>query len=68
MAWQLAIVEIDGKKYYDDTRLREYRNVDNFMDSIQYSELGTRNVKLIQERTDLLEKKRIRQQPGGKRL
>ncbi len=68
MAWQLAIVEIDGKKYYDDVRLREYRNVDNFMDSIQYSELGTRKVKPIHERTDLLDKKRVRQRPGGKRL
>jgi hypothetical protein len=68
MAWQLAIVEIDGKKYYDDTRLREYRNVERFTDAIPYSEIGSRKVKLLQERTDLLEKKRVRQRPGGKRL
>lgn len=66
MAWQLSVVEIEGKMYYDDTRLREYRSINNFMDSISYNELGTRKVNLIKERTDLLEKKRVRKRLKGK--
>lgn len=53
MAWQLAIVEIEGKRYYDDTRLQEYRHTNNFMDTIRYDELGNRKVSLIPERMDL---------------
>ena len=30
----LQIVEIDGKNYFKDSRLREYRNVEDFADSI----------------------------------
>lgn len=51
--WQLAVVEIEGKRYYDNARLGEYRNVENYMDAILYSELGNRAVKVIQEMTDI---------------
>lgn len=53
MVMQLAIVEIDGKRYFDDERLREYRNIDDHTDSIRYGEIGNRAVKVIQERTDI---------------
>jgi hypothetical protein len=51
-----VIVEIEGKKYYDDTRLKEYRNVKDFMDSIPYRDLGTRAVRVVQKRTDLAQR------------
>lgn len=49
MARQLAIVEIEGEKFFDDERLREYRHVDRLMHVIEYSEIGDRKVKLLQE-------------------
>ena len=35
----LPIVEIGDTKYFKDSRLREYRNVDDFMDVITFDEL-----------------------------
>lgn len=58
MARQLAIVEIEGEKFFDDERLKEYRHVDKIMHFIPYSELGDRKVKLLQEARELLSKKR----------
>ena len=68
MAWQRAIVEIEGKRYYDDTRLQEYRNIKNFMDTIRYDELGNQKVKLLQGRIDLQGKllKRLPHYENGK--
>ena len=57
MVWQLPIVEIEGKKYFDDARLQEYRNVKDFMDRILYHDLADRKVTLLQPRVDLLESK-----------
>jgi hypothetical protein len=61
MAWELAIVEIDGKRYYDDTRLKEYREIVDWRLSIKYSDVSNRSVKIIKERVDDLQKKRLRQ-------
>lgn len=36
MSNQLPIVKIGDKSYYDDKRLREYRNIDNPHDRIDY--------------------------------
>jgi hypothetical protein len=36
MAGPLPIVYKDGKRYYRDDRLKEFRNVDDFTDSIQF--------------------------------
>jgi hypothetical protein len=33
---RLTIVEIEGKYYYQDNRLREYRNIDDPADSIPF--------------------------------
>ncbi len=64
MARHLAIVEIEGEKFYDDERIREYRHVDKIMHYIPYDQLGDRKVKLLKEAwddADLLPKK---SQPG----
>ncbi len=57
MARQLAIVEIEGEKFYDDERLREYRHVEKIMHVIRYDELGERKVKVLEEARELLSKK-----------
>jgi len=56
MAVQLSIVEIDGKFYYQDDRLREYRQTTDFMNKIRFDEIGDREVKLVQARKELLPK------------
>jgi hypothetical protein len=33
---RLTVVEIEGKYYYQDNRLREYRNIDDPADSIPF--------------------------------
>ena len=48
----LAIVEIDGERYYDDVCLREYRHVDDFSNRILYSEVLSEDVKVIQPRIE----------------
>ncbi len=68
MATRLAIVEIDGKKYFDDCRLKEYRHVKDIMDSIPYDQLGDRKVKLVTERMDLANEHRKQKLKRGKRL
>jgi hypothetical protein len=53
MATQLAIVKIDGKHYYQDDRLREYRETTNPHNSISFNELGDREPELVQEKKEL---------------
>jgi hypothetical protein len=36
LAGRLPVVYKNGKRYYRDDRLREYRNVDDFSDSIKF--------------------------------
>ena len=42
MVRQLSIVLIDGKKYFLDERLREYRRIENPHVRIAFHELGER--------------------------
>lgn len=58
MTTQLSIVEIEGKRYFDDTRLKEYRQVDNPHERVPYEAIGDRKVKVITEQKELLSKKR----------
>jgi hypothetical protein len=67
MARQLAIVEIEGEKFFDDERLQEYRHVDK-MHVIEYSAIGDRKVKVVQEAQELLPKKRNRNDSNGLHL
>ncbi len=53
MATQLAIVKIDGKHYYQDDRLREYRETSNPNSRISFDELGDREPELVQEKKEL---------------
>jgi hypothetical protein len=53
MATQLAIVKIDGKYYYQDDRLREYRETTNFMNRIKFDEIGERIVEPVQAKQEL---------------
>lgn len=52
-AGRLAIVQIGDKKYYEDIRLLEYRNVDDFSDRILFSEVGSRKIKRLENRIEL---------------
>ena len=47
MATQLAIVKIDGKLYYEDLRLREYRAVTDFLGRIAFDDLGERKTERV---------------------
>lgn len=67
MARQLAIVEIEGEKFFDDERLQEYRHVDK-MHVIEYGEIGDRKVKVLQEAKELLPKKRNKDNSNGMHL
>ena len=62
MATQLAIVKIDSKHYYQDDRLREYRETTNLHNRIKFEELGDREPELVEEKKDLRKnfKRRIR--------
>lgn len=48
----MAIVQIGHKKYYEDIRLLEYRNVDDFSERILFSDLGSRRVKRLENRIE----------------
>ena len=37
---KLEVVKINGKQYFKDDRLKEYRNVNNPHDVIRFSEVG----------------------------
>jgi hypothetical protein len=62
MATQLAIVKIDGKHYYQDDRLREYRLTTNPHERISFDELGERVVEEVEPRRELKQnfKRRLR--------
>ena len=53
MATQLAIVKIDGKHYFQDDRLQEYRQTTNPHERIRFDELGERKVDLVEEKKTL---------------
>lgn len=51
-AGRLAIVEIAGKQYYEDVRLEEYRNVNDFSDRLFFRDVDPATVKQIAARIE----------------
>lgn len=51
MVNQLAKVKIEGKVYYKDDRLREYRQVTNPAARIKFEDIGDRKVEPIESKT-----------------
>ncbi len=56
MATQLPIVKIEGKFYFQDDRLQEYRQTTNPHNRISYDELGDREVEEVEKKKELLPK------------
>lgn len=60
MTTQLAKVKIDGKVYFQDDRLREYRHVLNPHDKISFEEIGERKVEPVETKKSLTNKPKLR--------
>lgn len=60
MTTQLPKVKIDGKIYYKDDRLQEYRQVTNPHNRISYDEIGERKVEPIETTKSLTIKPKLR--------
>ena len=60
MANQLAKVKIEGKVYYNDERLREYRQVTNPHSRIKFEDIGDRKVEPIEIKKQLTQKPKLR--------
>lgn len=58
MVNQLAKVKIDGKVYYQDDRLQEYRQVTNPNSRIKFEDIRERKVEPVETRKDLTKQKR----------
>ncbi len=56
MVNQLPIVKIDGKHYYQDERLREYRETTNPSNRIKFDDLGERKVEAVQSKKEMTQK------------
>ena len=53
MQTQLAIVKIDGKHYYQDDRLREFRETIDPLNKISFKDIGDREVELVQAKKEI---------------
>jgi len=62
MVQQLAIVKIDGKHYFKDERLQEYRETTNPHNKIAFEDVGERAVEEVEAKKALKQiiKKRLR--------
>lgn len=60
MVNQLAKVKIDGKVYFQDDRLREYRQVTNPHSRIRFDEIGERKVEPVETKKSLTNKSKLR--------
>jgi hypothetical protein len=58
MTTQLAIVKIDGKHYYQDDRLREYRETTDPQNRISFEDIGERSVEPVQAKKTIPQQKR----------
>jgi hypothetical protein len=68
MVRQLPIVQIEGKEFFVDERLKEYRQTNDPHNRITFDQLGNRKPILVSEKEDMpLQKKRQRNHKG-KRL
>ncbi len=56
MVQQLAIVKIDGKHFFVDERLKEYRQTMSPHSKITFDELGERTVKDVEQKKKLTQK------------
>lgn len=60
MVRQLSIVKIDGKHYFQDDRLQEYRETINPHNRIKFQDLGDRKQEPVdQKQTIKLKKRRL---------
>ena len=60
MVTQLPKVKIDGKVYWQDDRLGEYRQVTNPGARIKFEDLGERKGELIEAKKSLTQKPKLR--------
>lgn len=60
MVNQLPKVKIEGKVYYQDDRLREYRQVTSPQDRIKFEEIGDRTVEPIEKSKSITQKRKLR--------
>lgn len=60
MVNQLAKVKIDGKVYFQDDRLQEYRQVTNPHSRIRFDEIGERKVEPVETKKSLTNKSKLR--------
>ena len=58
MVRELPIVSIDGKKFYVDERLKEYRETTNPNSRIRFDELGDRKPVPVEMKPTLKQRKR----------
>jgi hypothetical protein len=57
---QLPKVKINGKVYYQDDRLREYRQVTNPNQRIKFDDTGELKVEVIEQKKQLTNKPKLR--------
>ena len=68
MVRQLPIVQIEGKEFFVDERLKEYRQTDNPHKRITFCQLGDRKPIVVLENEDTLLQKKRQGNHKGKRL
>ena len=56
MAQQLLIVKIDGKHYFKDDRLQEYRETTNPHNKIAFEDADERTIKEVEHKRTLTQK------------
>lgn len=60
MVNELPKVKIEGKVYYQDDRLQEYRQVTNPHSRIKFDEIGERKAEPVEVKKDLTQKHKRR--------
>ena len=60
MVNELAKIKIDGKVYYQDDRLQEYRQVTNPHERIKFEDIADRTVEPIESKKSLKQKPKLR--------
>lgn len=60
MVNELPKVKIEGKVYYQDERLQEYRQVTNPNSRIKFEDIGGRKVEPIEIKKQLTKKNKLR--------
>lgn len=60
MVNQLPKVKIDGKVYYQDDRLQEYRQVTSPKDRIKFEDIGDKLVEPVETRKSITHKRKLK--------